>query len=308
MSTKVVVVGSYNEDFIFAVGDFPIAGETLNSHTMQRSHGGKGSNQAVAARRLGAEVTLVACVGNDVFGQSALQFWQQEGINVEYVRIDQERPTGTASIMVNSAGENMITLSAGANGALSVADVERAFDAIEQADVLLVQLEIPLQTAATALRLAKRRKMLTVLNPSPVVDGVLDLIAHADVVVPNEFELEQIYGNIEDLMLDQDSLAYLLAAEDQTIVVTLGDQGARWLRRDGTMGVPAFPVEALDTTGAGDAFMAALAIALHEGKALVEAIRFANATAALATLSSGGANSMPTRQAVEAFLEKMAGG
>lgn len=301
MVTKVVVVGSYNEDFIFTVGDFPQVGETLNSNTMQRSHGGKGSNQAIAAKRLGADVTLVACVGNDVFGQLALQFWQQEGIHTEHIRLDTERPTGTASIMVNQHGDNMITLSAGANGVLSVEDVEKAFAEIESADVLLVQLEIPLKTAETALRLAKRKKMLTILNPAPPVDGVLDMTAYADVVTPNEFELETIYGSMDDLLYS-DSAAYMLASEEQTVVVTLGDQGARWIRRDGTMGVPAFQVDAVDTTGAGDAFGAALGIALHEGRDLTNAVRFANAAAALATMHQGAATSMPTRAAVEAFL------
>lgn len=301
MATKVVVVGSYNEDFIFTVSDFPQAGETLNSNTMQRSHGGKGSNQAIAAKRLGAEVTLVACVGNDVFGQLALHFWQQEGINIDHVRMDTERPTGTASIMVNSNGENMITLSAGANGVLSADDVEKAFAEIEEADVLLVQLEIPLKTAEAALRLAKRKKMLTILNPAPPLAGVLDLTAYADVVTPNEFELEAIYGSIDDL-LHSDSAAYMLASEQQTVVVTLGDQGARWIKRDGTMGVPAFQVEVVDTTGAGDAFGAALGIALHEGRELTDAVRFANAAAALATMHHGAATIMPTRAAVEAFL------
>lgn len=302
MATKIAVVGSYNEDFIFTVGDFPQAGETLNSNTMQRSHGGKGSNQAVAAKRLGAEVYLIACVGNDVFGQLAIQFWQSEGVNVDYVRVDETRPTGTASIMVNSAGENMITLSAGANGSLSVEDVESALSLIE-ADVLLVQLEIPLKTAEAALRAAKRKKMLTILNPAPALEGVLDLTAYADVVTPNEFELEHIYGSMDDL-LNTDSAAYMLASEEQLVVVTLGDQGARWIKRNGTMGVPAFTVDVVDTTGAGDAFGAALALALHEGQDINAAVTFANAAAALATTNHGGATSMPTRQQVDAFLSE----
>lgn len=301
MTIKVVVVGSYNQDFVFSVGDFPQAGETLNSTTMQQGHGGKGSNQAVAARRLGADVSLVACVGNDVFGRLALDFWKAEGINTDFVRVDDTRPTGTASIMVNNAGDNMITLSSGANGNLTVEDVQKAFDAIESADVLLVQLEIPFKVAEAALRLAKRKKMLTILNPTPVIDDVMDLTVYADVVTPNEFELEQIYGSIDELLYG-DSAEYLLTSEAQIVVVTLADQGARWIKRDGTMGVAPYAVQVIDSIGAGDAFTAALGVALAEGKDLSAAVKFANAASAVSVQRHHAAASMPTREDVERLL------
>lgn len=300
MNPKIVVVGSYNVDFIFQVNRFPAPGETVPSETVNRHHGGKGANQAVAAARLGADVQFIANVGNDMFGHSAIEFLQKQGVGTDFVKLDPNRPTGTASVYVDHAGDNMISLSLGANKNLSPAAVEAAEEIIAEADFLLTQLETPVATAQSALSIARRNGVRTILNPAPAIKASMDLMAYADIITPNEIEMDQIYGDID--FLDADAAAYMLASESQIIVMTLGPQGARWITRDDTMGIQGFGVDTIDTTGAGDCFCGALAVGLAEGFDLSDAVRFANAAAALSTTRTGAAKSMPRREAVQELL------
>lgn len=300
MPAKIVVVGSYNIDFVFQVESFPRPGETVSSDSLMRFHGGKGSNQAVAAARLGAEVTMLACVGNDGFGAEAVSWWRREGINTEYVMRDTERPTGTASIYVDMAGENMISIALGANNSLAAEHVYAAEAAIAAADVVVCGLEIPLSTARAALNIARQHRVRSLLNPAPAEQASMELMTYADVVTPNELELEEIYGDMD--LITGAGAEYMLASESQVIVATLGAQGARWIKRDDTMGIPGYVVDTVDTTGAGDCFSGALAVALAEGQGLSDAVRFSNAAAALSTTKRGGAKAMPTRAAVDSFI------
>lgn len=300
MVAKIVVVGSFNMDLVVLSPHLPRVGETVAASRFFTGPGGKGSNQAVAAARLGAEVTFVGRIGQDAFGEAAMELWKGEGINTQFVVRDPKAATGVASIMVDDSGDNMIAVALGANAKLTREDVDAAEAEIEAADIMLLQLEIDHDVAAYALRLSRKLKTLTILNPAPATEIPMELLVYPDFLTPNEYELEQIYG--EHNIYESDSADYLLASDEQVVVVTMGAQGARWISRGGTAGVPTFPVDVVDTTGAGDAFNGALAVALAEGQTVSDAITFANATAALCVTRAGATASMPPRNSVEALL------
>ncbi|MBW4436960.1 MAG: ribokinase [Pleurocapsa minor GSE-CHR-MK-17-07R] len=300
MTAKIVVVGSFNMDLTSYMERLPRLGETIHGRHFQTGPGGKGSNQAIAAARLNADVTFVGRIGTDIFGDSAVAQWGKDGINTRYVLRDAEVPTGVAPIWVeDSTGRNAIVIASGANLKLTPEDVEASAEAVARADVLVTQLEISLDSAAYALKLAKQSGVRTILNPAPAAALPDDIIALADIITPNETELEvlsRLSGS------DVESAArMLLKRDDQVIIVTLGEQGAQVVTKTGSVQIPAFPVQAVDTTGAGDCFTGALAVALAEAQPMNEAVRFANAAAALCVTKPGTAASMPTRAEVEAL-------
>ncbi|MEO8611317.1 MAG: ribokinase [Chloroflexota bacterium] len=302
MTPKIVVVGSFNTDLTAYTERLPRPGETILGQKFVTGPGGKGSNQAVAAARLGAEVTFIGRVGQDVFAEIGMKIWREEGINTDFVVRDPDHATGVAPIWVDSAGENTIIVIPGANLMVSTGDIDAAEDVIAAADVVMVQLEINFDALTHTLQVAKKHGVRTILNPAPA--GVIsrDVVALADYLTPNESELEILSGKSG---ADIDAAAgSLLTTEGQTAVVTLGAQGARWVNRNGSGSIPTYPVEVVDTTGAGDAFNGGFAVALAEGKSLEDAIRFGNATAALSVTRLGTAPSMPRRAEVDALLEK----
>lgn len=306
---KIVVVGSFNMDLTSYMDRLPRPGETVHGSRFVTGPGGKGSNQAVAAARLGAQVTFVGRVGKDMFGDTAIELWQREGINTHYVVRDPALATGVAPIFVEDrSGENIIVVVLGANTVLSPADIDAAESEIASADVLLTQLEIPVNTVGHALELARRHNVKTILNPAPSAPLPSPVIEAVDYLTPNEIELNMLGGADESgsltayLTVEKKSRR-LLAADTQALVVTLGGQGAQWVTRAATALIPAFQVKAVDTTGAGDAFNAGLAVGLAEGKTLEEAIRLAHGTAALSVMKPGTTMSMPKRTEVDAFLK-----
>ncbi len=300
MTAKIVIVGSFNTDLTSYMERMPRPGETVHGRKFVTGPGGKGSNQAVAAARLGAEVTFVGRIGQDVFAPLALNIWKQEGINTDYVVQDPEHATGVAPIFVDDTGENSIVVVLGANLAISKADVDAAADVIAEADILLTQLEINFDAVGYALKVAKEKGVPTILNPAPAGHLPAEVVALADYITPNETELE-VLSNQPGVSPEKAALSLLTAAE-QTIVMTLGAQGAQYVRQNSSAVVESFNVNVVDTTGAGDAFNGGLAVALAEGKSLEEAIAFANATAALCVTKPGTAPSMPQREEVEALL------
>ncbi|MBK9124702.1 MAG: ribokinase [Chloroflexi bacterium] len=305
MASKVVVVGSFNMDLTTTVDRMPRPGETVLGDVFTTGPGGKGSNQAIAAARLGAHVTFVGRIGTDAFGQAALAIWAQDGVDTRHIIRDPDHATGVAPIFVDKDGENMIVVALGANLALSPADVDAAADAIRTADILLTGLEIPIETAAHALKIAKAAGVRTILNPAPAQPLTHDMLLSADVLTPNESELEVLSGLAID---DVEQAAQLVKAHDnQHIVVTLGGQGAAYYGPGGHGVVPVFPVSVVDTTGAGDAFNGGLAVALSDGLDMPEAVRFAGATAALCVTKRGTAASMPTRAEVDTLLKGSTG-
>jgi ribokinase len=270
--------------------------------TLLVARGGKGANQAVAARRLGAEVRLIGCVGDDASGHEVRQALAGEGIGVDALLTTTTAPTGTALIMVDAGGRNQIAVAPGANRALTPEAVGRRAEDFAWAEVVVVSLEVPLASARQALESARRHGALTVLNPAPLPER-LDFLSLADYATPNESEAAGLTG----LTLDGLEGAGRVAAAVRALgaihaVLTLGEAGAFADGPAGHARVPAFPVQVVDTTGAGDAFNGGLAVALAERRPLAEAVRFASAAAALACTRRGAQPSMPSRADVERLL------
>ena len=266
MAAKIVVVGSFNTDLTAYVQRMPRPGETVAGDRFVTGPGGKGSNQAVAAARLGAEVTFVGRIGDDVFAPVGLDLWRAEGINTDHVVQDPDVATGVAPIVVDSTGENSICVILGANLRISLDDIDAAAEAIASADVLLTQLETNHDAVVRALQLARSSGVRTILNPAPASVLPPGMLALADYLTPNETELEVISG-LQGGSLD-DAIAAVRIDDQQVVVVTLGSKGARFVQRADEGFVGGFEVDVVDTTGAGDAFNAGLAVALAEGNAL----------------------------------------
>lgn len=300
---RICVVGSANIDLTFRTPKLPQAGETLAGHSLHIGMGGKGANQAVAAARLGAEVIFVARVGNDTFGGEAISQYRAEGIDTSRVRRDARLPTGTAAIVVDDSAENCIVIVPGANGKLSPADVTEASSAIQQADAVLCQLETPLESTLEAFQLARVAGKLTILTPAPVVELPDELLRQCDLCVPNRIEMEFLVGFPIRSHEDAHSAAKAIRARGvKSVVITMGDSGAFLMDDAGASHVPAVPIEAVDTTGAGDAFTAALAVSLADGLSLREAARHASLVAALTVTRIGTQTAFPHRAEVKERL------
>ena len=299
MPAKIVVVGSFNMDLTAYMERMPRPGETVSGRRFVTGPGGKGSNQAVAAARLGADVTFIGRVGQDVFAESALSFWKQEGINTDYVVRDPDNATGVAPIWVDDKGENSIVVVLGSNLAIVKDDIDCAASVIAAADVVIVQLEINYDMVEYAMQVAKSKGVKTILNPAPAGKLSAQAVALADYLTPNETELEVLSGQSGDY---EAAARSLITRDGQTAVVTLGSQGAMWVSPTAKAVIPSFKVNVVDTTGAGDAFNGGFAVALGEGMRLEDAIRFGNATAGLSVTKPGTAPSMPSRAEVEVLL------
>ncbi len=301
MSPKIVVVGSANTDMVVRAARLPGPGETVLGGKFFTAQGGKGANQAVAAARLGAQVTFVARLGQDALGEAALSAYQKEGIDTRFVFRDREEASGVALIVVNQAGENIITVAPGANGRLSPRDVETAGEAISQADCLLVQLEIPLETVNGAVEAARRHQVRVILNPAPAAQLPASLLKNVDVLTPNEHEAGLLAGSQSGDALELGrAIQQKLGVKD--VVVTLGAQGALVVE-DEPVHVPAFEIQPVDTTAAGDAFNGGLAVALGKHMELIEAVKFACAVGALSATRPGAQPSLPNLKEVEEFMD-----
>ncbi|MGC4030885.1 MAG: ribokinase [Tepidisphaeraceae bacterium] len=297
----IVVIGSINTDLILPIPRLPLPGETLSGDDAQVVHGGKGANQAVAAARLGADVAMVGRVGQDDFGDRMRAGLEAEGINVRHVRRT-PGSSGTAMILLQAGGENSIILSPGANAKVTPDDVQAALPLIRRADAVLLQLEIPLKTVHAAMRAAKEAGVPIVLDPAPAPVGrVPKWLTKVDVLSPNESEAALLLG--KPGKRPQQTAAALIQAGAKNVILKLGAAGS--LHADGT-GVltesAGFKVKVVDTTAAGDAFTAALAVARANGLSWAETLRFANATGALACTKLGAQPSLPKRRDVQRIL------
>jgi len=285
----VVVVGSANLDLVATVEHLPAPGETVIGSDYAEHAGGKGLNQAVAARRAGARTAFLGCLGNDAAGDSLHQLLSSEGI--DRMITDVAGPTGRALIAVDSRAENSIVVIPGANSMVSIGVVDDRRDVIARASVVLCQLEIPLEAVEAALAIARLGGARTVLNPAPAADlprGILEL---CDIVVPNQHEVAQLGGT-----------SALLDAGVGTVVITLGARGIRVVTREGEWEIPPFVVRAIDTTGAGDAACGALAAALSQGADVLTAARRASAAGALAATRRGAVPSLPSAEEIDALV------
>jgi ribokinase len=297
------VIGSANMDLTVAVPRLPREGETVSGGTFYMSHGGKGANQAVAAARLGADVRFVGCVGRDEHGDRIAEQFVREGIPAEGLNRVEGAPTGVAVIVVDADGRNQIAVAPGANLKLVPEVLQRHAAWLGWAEVLLCQLETPLETVERALAGARRRGVLTVLNPAPARPLSDSLLSLVDCLTPNESEAGLLSGiDVEGRDSAAEAGRRLIGRGVERVVVTLGARGAVLCAEGRTLQIPAFPVKAVDTTGAGDAFNGALAVGLAEGRAWDEAMRFAGAAAALACTKPGAQSSLPARSEVDALL------
>jgi ribokinase len=292
----VVVAGSANIDLVTYTDRFPRPGETIFGREFSLGFGGKGANQAVAARLCGGAVSMVARVGDDLFGPATIENFRAQGIDTRCVQVTPGVSSGVAPIFVEPSGQNRIWVVKGANDRLTPADVDAAAEVIRGADYLVLQLEIPLETVYYALAFAHKLGVRTILNPAPGQALDLARIAAADYVIPNETEAEAMTGTADV----REAARRLLAGGVRRVIVTLGADGALLAGEDGMRVVPPFAVKAVDTTGAGDAFIGSLAVFLAEGRAETEAVSRANLYAAMSTMGPGTMKSFAARERFEA--------
>ena len=305
MSASVTVLGVFNADLVFTAQRLPDLGETLLGSGFSLHPGGKGSNQAVAARRAGAEVRFITRLGVDEFGALARRTFQAEGIDEGFITENPDRPTGTAFIFVHEkTGENAIIVGPGAAAGLEPADIDAAEAAIATAGVFLTQLETPLPAAQRGLEIARRRGVTTILNPAPAMPLPESVYPLIDFFTPNESEAEALSGKPVATIEQAEVVAEdFLARGVGAVVLTLGARGALFSSREQTFHVPVFSVgPVVDTTAAGDAFNGGLAVALAEGCAPTEAVRFGCAVAGIAVTRNGAAPSLPRRDEIDAVL------
>lgn len=305
MKSKVVVVGSYNTDLTIKTGRIPRPGETIIGGVFSEGGGGKGANQAVAAARTGANVSFIARVGNDTLGKLGIQRLGEEGICTDYIFRDTHAATGVAFIVVDERGENSIVVASGANAKLSSTDIDKANDEISSADVLLVQLESPVDAIYSAIKKAHDKGAMVILNPAPAQTLSSKILNDIDVITPNKVEAEMITGI---KVSDEDSLRSIVLkffdSGIKTVIITLGSKGmfvgsSEWMKL-----IPAYKVCPVDSTGAGDIFSGALAAFLAEGMQMEKAVKMAAASASISVTRLGAQSSAPNRKEIEEFLIK----
>ena len=326
----VTVVGSSNVDFVIKTKKLPQKGETVTDGIFFKAYGGKGANQAVAAKRAGAQVNFITKLGNDIFGKEYLRYFKKTGIRKDGIITDNSFPTGMAFIVVDSKGENQIAVSPGSNTRLAPYEVRKKKALISETRVMLVQLEIPVETVIEALNIAKGEGVLTILNPAPVKKLPAKVFSLIDIITPNEVEAASLTGvKITDIKSAEKAGRKLLSLGVKAAIITLGEKGTVLIsKRDKnvppidrrgfltplkefsekerikSLHIKGMKVKAVDSTAAGDAFNGALACALAEGKNLNEAVQFANCAGALAVTKIGAQSSLPERKEIETLMKK----
>jgi ribokinase len=297
---RIAVIGSANTDLVTFAERFPRAGETIFGQRFDLGFGGKGANQAVAARLCGAEVLMIAKVGDDLFGEATIRNFQSYGVDTRHVQVVPGVSTGVAPIFVDPDGQNRIIVVKGANDLLTAADVDAAAAALAQVDTIILQFEVPLPTIYHTVHFAHAQGVRCIVNPAPALPADLASLAAVDYFIPNETEAETLTGlPVTTLEEAQACAAALLAKGFRRVVLTLGARGSLIAGSEGSMHVPAYAVDAIDTTGAGDAFIGSLATLLAEGLPEKDAVAGANLYAALSTRRVGTQKSFPDRAAFD---------
>lgn len=296
-------------DMVVRTNRAPEAGETLMGQAFALSPGGKGANQAVAAARLGAKVTMIGRVGKDTFGTEMLEVIDREGIDIEHISTSETQATGVASIVLEESGENRIIVVPGANIDLTVEDIQALESVISQAEMVVIQLEMDLAMSEQAVAIAHRHGIPVILNPAPARKLKDEMLSQVTYLTPNETEAGILSGmTVDSVEAAEEAASILLQKGVQNVIVTLGSKGALIVNAEGTKTISGFPVQAVDTVAAGDSFNGALAQQLVLGKSLEEAVGFANAVGALAVGKEGAIPSLPYLSEVEQFLKQVSAG
>ena len=298
MNGNLLVVGSLNMDMVVNVARHPQIGETILGGKFSTFPGGKGANQAVAAARMGGAVTMIGCVGQDGFGEELRASAARDGIDVQYVYVDEKTATGIALITVDDLGQNTIVVASGANLALTPERLFASKQAFATADVLVAQLESPLETVSEALSLAAENRLKVVLNPAPARPLSAEFLSKVDYFIPNEREAMQVVG-AETL---EAAINQLLGMGVRNLIITLGEKGVLVVTADGRKQIPSYPVKAVDTVAAGDAFVGAFATGISEGLNIDDAVKYGNAAAAISVTRHGAQPSLPLRKEASEFL------
>ena len=286
---RIYIVGSINTDFVISAPYMPAGGETLTGNGFFTARGGKGANQAIAARRLGGIVKMCGCVGDDLFGEEAVKAFEREGVDVSCIRTVNNTPTGTAVIVV-TGGENRIIIDTGANGCLTKEDVDEFLKDAATGDIYLTQLENPVDVIGYGLQKAKEKGLFVVLNPAPANTAIMPYLQYCDLITPNETELKILGGKEE-----------IFAKTRAKMIVTLGENGYKIVTENNETRHPCIKVTAVDTTAAGDTLCGGLATYLASGKSLEDAVAFGSKAATLACTKKGAQPSIPTREEVENY-------
>ena len=298
---NICVIGSLNMDLVVKVDTMPKSGQTLIGSNFKEVPGGKGANQAVAMARLGGNVSMIGKVGNDGFGQTLLNALKADNVDTDYIGIE-EGPTGVALITVDKNAENSIVVAPGANFKVAVEDIDNNIESINNSDIVVVQLETPLETIKYGLKKAKEAGKYTILNPAPAVVLEDEIIENVDLLTPNETELEILSGiqiNNED---DIKRAAQIMIDKGvKELIVTLGSKGSLYINKERSMFKSAYKVQAVDTTAAGDSYTGALSVAFSNNKGVEEAMDFASKVGALSVMKEGAQSSLPTLKDVENF-------
>lgn len=297
--SNILVIGSINMDLVITVPRFPIEGETLTGKSFFTSPGGKGANQAVAAARLGAKVSMIGCIGDDQFGKQLVQNFRREKVNIGQIKFTPHHPTGTAIITINDHAQNQIIVIPGANSLVTEKNILSVWQALKiKPQAVLLQLEIPLSSVITAAELAKKDNSLVILNPAPAQQLPVKLLKLVDYLIPNEHEARLITGKKSI----KEAAVFLHNQGVKNIIITLGDKGAYLFNDKQSVIIPPYNVKAVDPTACGDAFIAAFSVSFLQGKSPIESIEFANAAGALTTTKIGAQPFLPFLLDLEQFL------
>jgi ribokinase len=292
---QITVIGSINMDLVTSTSQIPKVGETVLGQSFHTIPGGKGANQAVAAARLGGDVTMIGAVGDDSFGKTLVEHLTKQGINTKHIMEVKGVSTGIATIILSEA-DNSIIVVPGANNYITPEIIEKHEERIKASSILLLQLEIPLESVIKAVELAKKHGILTILNPAPIQKLPKELLEMVDYVTPNEHEQTLLFASI-------DGSDQIVAKLKEKCIVTKGSKGVMVYKNGKKIEIPSIQVEAVDTTGAGDSFNGALAYALCDGLEIEVASRFANVVGAISVTKLGAQTGMPTKKEVEEFLQ-----
>ncbi|WP_055108745.1 ribokinase [Paenibacillus ihumii] len=304
-ASKILVIGSINMDLVLRVAYIPQVGETLLGRSVERIPGGKGANQAVTAAKLGASVTMLGKVGGDEFGVPLLDNLRETGVNTARIELISAASSGLAVIQVNDEGDNSIVVLAGANELADKDYIVANEDLIEEAEMVILQMEIPHEAVYQAVELASKHRKTVILNPAPAPDFIPDaVLSKLDYLIPNESELHKLSGQpVDSITAAEDAAKVLLSKGVRNVIVTLGSSGSLYVSASGTVHVPARAVKAVDTTAAGDSYVAAFAVGLSEGKSVQEAIAFATKVSSIVVTKAGAQTSIPDRREVDLLTQ-----